>query len=97
MTRKYLLIIFSLIILFAVFFIYLYRFAENAPETKTELQESALTPIVVPEISPSAYATDSALLKIESDLGLLKEKLERIDLDESALQPPLLDLKVNVE
>lgn len=44
--------------------------------------------------SPSAYATDEAVLKIEEELRLLEEDLDTVDLEELRLQPPILDLKV---
>lgn len=46
-------------------------------------------------IRPSSpYATDSAILKIEEDLKNLDQELQRTDLKEAGLNPPILDLEV---
>lgn len=47
--------------------------------------------------SPSPYATDSALLKIEEEVGNLEEKIQETDLKETALTPPLLEMGINFE
>lgn len=44
--------------------------------------------------SPSAYATDEAVLRIEEELGILEKDLDTVDLEELRLRPPVLDLKV---
>jgi len=51
-------------------------------------------PIEVFVSSPSAYATDEAVLKIEKDLVSLEKDLDTVDLEELPLRPPVLDLKV---
>lgn len=66
---------------------------------KRELtQKPSPTPIPLPMeefiASPSAYATDEAVLKIEKDLGILEKELDVVDLDELRLHPPLIDLNV---
>jgi hypothetical protein len=43
---------------------------------------------------PSAYATDTAILKIEGKLKDLEQKLQSEDLREIGLNPPLLDFEV---
>ena len=53
------------------------------------------TPLEEKITSPSAYATDSAVLKIESDLKTLDQNLQATDLKEAALNPPVLDMEVN--
>lgn len=47
--------------------------------------------------SPSPYATDSALLKIEEEVGNLAEKIQNTDLKEIGLTPPLLEMGINFE
>lgn len=94
MAKKYLLIIFGFLLLSTVIFIYVYRFISINPETKTELAAPTPMPLVLQEASTSAYATDSAILKIETELQELKAQLETTDLDEASLQPPVLDLQV---
>lgn len=53
------------------------------------------TPFEEKIASPSAYATDSAILRIEGELEILEEKLLSTDLRETALNPPVLDMDVN--
>jgi hypothetical protein len=62
---------------------------------------SLLTPTPTPfeeEItSPSAYATDSAVLKIEAELKNIDQDLQSTDLKEAGLNPPVLDMEVKFE
>ncbi len=44
--------------------------------------------------NPSIYATDSGVLKIESDIKVLENKLGGTDLDESNLKPPDINFYV---
>jgi len=44
--------------------------------------------------SPSAYATDAAILKMEKDLELLEKDLDSVYLNEPSLHPPILDLNI---
>lgn len=46
-------------------------------------------------ITPSAYATDSAILAIEEDLKTLERDLLETDLSEAGLNPPVLDMEVS--
>ncbi|MFH1840843.1 MAG: hypothetical protein ABH807_01675 [Candidatus Shapirobacteria bacterium] len=55
------------------------------------------TPKVIPteEISrPSLYATDAAILEIESRIKDIDQKLQEVDLKETALNPPVLDFEI---
>ena len=45
-------------------------------------------------ISPSFYATDEAILKIEQDLKTIDQQLQETDLKEAGLNPPVLDWEV---
>jgi len=47
--------------------------------------------------SPSPYATDAALLKIEEEVENLDEKIQTTDLKESGLTPPALEMGINFE
>lgn len=47
--------------------------------------------------SPSAYATDSAILQIEEAVNDLEEELKSTDLKETGLNPPVLDMEVKFE
>jgi hypothetical protein len=55
------------------------------------------TPFEEKIASPSAYATDSAILKIEQDLKTLDQDLQLTDLKETSLNPPALDWEVEFE
>lgn len=55
------------------------------------------TPIKEEITSPSIYATDSAVLKIEAELKTIESKLQSTDLREKGLNPPVLDMDVNFE
>ncbi len=60
---------------------------EPTPTETTEFREE-LT-------SPSLYATDSALLKIEEEVKKLEEKIQGTDLKEAYLTPPLLEMGID--
>ena len=64
----------------------------------TPTQPPTPTPTPLPTdlftASPSAYATDEAVLKLEKDLEKFEKELDAVDLDEFPLRPPILDLKV---
>ncbi len=53
------------------------------------------TPIVEQITNPSPYATDSAVLQTEEELKKLESELQEVDLKETNLTPPVLDLDVN--
>lgn len=72
--------------------------AQTAPK-KPSSQIPVITPpyFVVtstPAPLPSRYSTDSAVLKIENDLKNLETELLNVDLTESFLNLPNIDLKV---
>lgn len=45
--------------------------------------------------NPSIYATDSAVLEIEGRLKTIGEDLDLVDLKETSINPPVLDMEVN--
>lgn len=47
--------------------------------------------------SPSAYATDSAVLDVEKRLKEIEKEIDQTDLKETGLNPPVLDMEVNFE
>ena len=47
--------------------------------------------------SPSPYATDAAILKIEEEIKNLDQEIISTDLKESGLNPPKLEMKINFE
>ena len=64
---------------------------------KTPPPAPVLTPTPIEtsaEASPSAYATDSAVLKIEKDIIDIEEALKRTIFREPSLLPPEIDLNV---
>ena len=56
------------------------------------------TPIITEATTrlSSPYATDAAVLKIEEDLKNLDQELQSTDLKEAGLNPPVLDMKVEL-
>lgn len=63
--------------------------AQPATPTPTPFEEEIT--------SPSIYATDSAILKIEADLKTIDQDLQSTDLKEVGLNPPVLDMEVKFE
>ncbi|MBI5465001.1 hypothetical protein HY946_00115 [Candidatus Gottesmanbacteria bacterium] len=51
----------------------------------------------VPKRIPSSLATELGFLKLEEDLKLLEQDLTSVDLSESKLSLPILEMKVNFE
>ena len=62
-------------------------FEKPTPTTTTKFKEEIT--------SPSPYATDAALLKIEEEVGNLEEKIQATDLKEVNLTPPLLKMGID--
>lgn len=50
----------------------------------------------VPQATPSAFATDSGLLKIRADLLDLRTQIDAIDYFEPQIAPPTIDLNINI-
>lgn len=82
-----------LLLVFASFF----RHPGPPVPPPTPTPTSTPTPIEEKIASPSAYATDSAILRVEADLGIIEEKLQSTDLREASLNPPVLDMDINFE
>jgi len=64
---------------------------------QTQLPTPTPTPFEEEITSPSIYATDSAILKIEADLKTIDQDLQSTDLKEVGLNPPVLDMEVKFE
>lgn len=47
--------------------------------------------------NPSVYATDSAVLEIGEKLKEIEQDLDKTDLKETGLNPPVLDMEINFE
>jgi len=54
-------------------------------------------PTVHRVLKPSIYATDSAVLTIEEEVGQLEKDLDSLQLDETRIKPPSLNFDVNFE
>jgi hypothetical protein len=67
----------------------------NTKPTPTPQPTATPTPFVETIASPSAYATDSAVLKIESDIKDIEDQLQNVDLKDNNLLPPALNLNIN--
>jgi len=94
MNKKKLAIIAFLFLSFLFFFSLFTKINKTKTKIEEKLSLPTPTPIVSFEATPSAYATDSAVLKIEKEAENLEKELETIDLEESSLQPPVIDLRV---
>lgn len=85
--------------LLAILVISLIVFTQLNPQTPADLAIPTPTPTEMPvteEIaSPSAYATDSAILETEAILKDLDKRIQDTDLKETSLRPPVLDLEIN--
>jgi hypothetical protein len=66
-----------------------------SPEEATTPPAPTPTPFEEKIASPSAYATDSAILRIESELESIEKELQETDLKEASLNPPVLDMDIN--
>lgn len=102
MIRKILLSILavSLIFIFLLEFFIFY----NKGDFFIPFLANKLTPIPSPKpttltleqftSSPSAFATDEGVLKIQKELATLEEDLDNIDLEEVPLQLPIINLNI---
>lgn len=72
-------------------------FKPQAPKATPTPTAQSSTPLPTPQGigSPSRYATDSAVLKIDEDIKNLQTKLEGTDLEESNLRPPDINFFVS--
>ena len=68
--------------------------AKKKPETTTQPTEPPPAPTETLSRLHSRWATDSGVLKLEEDLKNLSEELKNVDLKESQLSPPVLDMDV---
>ena len=88
----------GLVILVIVLSILLNLFKKSAVLPKPpSLPVPTPTPFEEKITSPSAYATDSAILKIEENLKTIDQDLQSTDLKETGLNPPVLDMEVKFE
>lgn len=88
----------GLVILVIVLSILINLFKKPAVSPKPpSLPVSTPTPFEEKITSPSIYATDSAILKIEAELKTIDQNLQSTDLKEAGLNPPVLDMEVKFE
>ena len=62
-----------------------------------EVSNVTPTPVEMPERPPSAYANDPEVLESERDINDIDQMLQDVDLYETNLLPPKLDMKVEVK
>ncbi len=65
----------------------------STPETSPQ-PTIIITPTPVP--TPSKFATDAGILKIQADLKLLLGKIDSVDFFQTEITPPNLDLNIRV-
>lgn len=71
---------------------------EQPKLTPPPLPTPTIPPFIPPfSATPSAWATEAGVLKIEEDLRNLESDLGITDLSESSLSLPILDMNVNFE
>ncbi|MDO8551121.1 MAG: hypothetical protein Q7S03_00355 [bacterium] len=82
-----------LVFAFSIFIFYQYE--QKKPQSASE-DTAAQTPTPTPGPSRpiSKWATDSAILQIEEELKSVSDSVDNVDLKESGLFPPLLDMQV---
>jgi len=80
-------------------FVFLFSLIKGTIRPSRPSPSSTPTPTISEDAltSPSAYATDSAILKIGAELNLIEEKLNATDLKEAGLNPPVLDMEIEFE
>jgi len=96
-SRNKKLLIIAVVLLFLLLTLTLLATFSRGPKIDPLPPTVALaTPTPVQEIiiNPSAYATDSEVLAIEEKLKEIEKDLIKIDLRESSLNPPVLDMNV---
>lgn len=92
---KYLM--FLLPLMFLIIFILLLVTIKKKMPTSTTLSPGQIpTPTPAEFFLPSRWATDAGVLKIETGLSELEDKLKTVDLQEVQLQPPILDIEVKL-
>ena len=79
-----------------VFTVLLITIRKLVPTTSTLPPELGPTPIPEELFPLSSWATDSGVLQIEKDTKAIEEKLEKVDLHEFKLRPPLFDMEVEL-
>ncbi len=82
---------------FAILWVtYLHQMLESGGLSLTSTTPTP-TPISETVATPSAYANDSTILSIEVDLEANETDLQEVDLRETGLNPPVLDMEVEFE
>lgn len=89
-------ILMILLVVFVLVFslVLVLQLTKSNPQTSTQGPQNGLLPTPTLARPYSRWATDSAVLKIEEDLQNLDEDLKNVDLKETKLLPPVLDMEV---
>lgn len=69
----------------------------SGKETESEVEIVQATPTIIPYTpsSPSIYASDTVILKMDEDIKILGREMFSIPIRESTLYPPSLDFSIN--
>lgn len=98
LNRKYYYIIGAGVFVFLILIVIIVRSSLRISQFKPPVFPSPSPSPCEEEITnPSAYATDSAVLEIGKRIKEIDQDLDKIDLKETGLNPPVLDLNVNFE
>ena len=82
-------------ILFLLLVVWLVNVVKTNNLQKNTKPEQPITTITPTETRPpSRWATDSGVLEVEENLKTISNELKAVDLKESGLLPPLLDMKI---
>lgn len=99
-----LLVIVGIVFVFSLFLLLVTALAKGGKGGTVNVAPVATTvpvsgsPLPQVEISnPSRYATDSAVLKIESDVDNLSKEMDAVDLRQSNLRVPTLDFNIKFQ
>lgn len=88
-------LILGTMIIFSASFYY-FRKINQAPGLRQAPIVTAPTPALTPVLQ-SPYASDSAILQIQSDLKTLEKSLNTMKFRETQLLPPALDFEVELQ
>lgn len=82
-------------ILFLLLVVWLVNVVKTSNLQKNTKPEQPVTTIMPTETRPpSRWATDSGVLEVEESLKTISNELKAVDLKESGLLPPLLDMQI---
>ena len=92
---KILLIFLPIVLIVFLLGIY-YRAQKITPPTTIEQTNISPTP-ASEDFVPSKWAGDEEVLSLENDLNSLEQKLQKVNLKQTQLLPPIVDMKISLK